>query len=67
MNGQGLRVFVDGTEVWEGNVGPEAVGLAGPVGIRSDNVQLEFDLVTNEPMGRPDHPVGCKSGPSESE
>jgi hypothetical protein len=67
MNGQDLRVLVDGDAVWQGNVGPEAVGLSGPVGIRSDNARLEFDLVTSEPSGRPDHPVACKSGPSESE
>lgn len=67
MNGQGLRVLVDGASVWEGNVGPEAAALVGPVGIRSDNAQLEFDLVTSEPGGRPDHPVGCRSGPAESE
>jgi len=67
MKGQELRVFVDSEAVWEGSVGPEATGLAGPVGIRSDNVRLEFDLVTSEPRGRPDHAVACKSGPGESE
>jgi hypothetical protein len=67
MKGQELRVFVDSEAVWEGSVGPEAAGLAGPVGIRSDNARLEFDLVTGEPIGSADHSVGCKSGPSESE
>ncbi len=67
INGQDLRVFVDGTAVWDGSVGPEGAGLVGPVGIRSDNARLEFDLVTSEPSGGPDHPVACKSGPGESE
>jgi hypothetical protein len=68
MNGQELRVLVDNAAVWEGSVGPEALGLAGPVGIRSDNARLEFDLTTGEPSGgHTDHHMECKSGPAESE
>jgi hypothetical protein len=44
MVGGQLRVFVDKTEVWAGSLGPETADLKGPVGIRSDNVQLTFDL-----------------------
>ena len=43
-----LRVFVDSALVWEGSVGQEAVHMQGPVGIRSDNVQLTFTLRTDE-------------------
>jgi hypothetical protein len=39
-----LHVFVDNRVVWEGGLGPEAQELQGPVGIRSDNVRLAFDL-----------------------
>jgi hypothetical protein len=68
MNGQELRVLVDDAGVWEGSVGPEALGLAGPVGIRSDNARLEFDLKAGEPGGaRHDHVTECKSGPAQSE
>jgi hypothetical protein len=68
MNGQELRVLVDNAAIWEGNAGPEALGLAGPVGIRSDNARLEFDLKAAEPGGvRHDHVTECKSGPAQSE
>jgi hypothetical protein len=44
MKNEEVRVFVDDHEVWEGNVGSDAANLNGPVGIRSDNARLEFDL-----------------------
>lgn len=44
MKGDELRVFVDGAEVWAGQLGPEGADLKGPVGIRSDNVKLAFDM-----------------------
>ncbi len=68
MSGEELRVFADDREVWEGNVGPDAVGLEGPVGIRSDNARFEFDLRVGEPTGiHPDHVMACKPGPEASE
>jgi hypothetical protein len=48
MKGDELRVFVDNRPVWEGVVGSDAAGLDGPVGIRSDNAQLEFDLLARK-------------------
>ncbi|MFC5862958.1 hypothetical protein ACFPT7_11695 [Acidicapsa dinghuensis] len=44
MKGDELRVFVDQTEVWTGAVGPEGADLNGPVGMRTDNVKLVFDM-----------------------
>jgi hypothetical protein len=68
MSGNNLRVFVDGSVVWEGVLGPEAPHLDGPVGIRSDNARVEFQLgVVDVPGARPDFVLPCKSGPSESE
>jgi hypothetical protein len=68
MSGEELHVFADDREVWEGNVGPDVVGLEGPVGIRSDNAHLEFDLRVGEYAGtHPDHMMACKSGPEMSE
>lgn len=68
MNGENLRVFVDHSVVWEGAVGPDALGLDGPVGIRSDNADVEFQLRVGElPGAHPDFVLPCKSGPSESE
>jgi hypothetical protein len=68
MNKTELRVFVDDREVWEGDVGAEAANLEGPVGIRSDNARLEFNLKAGEPAGaHPDHAEACKSGPENSD
>ncbi len=68
MNGEELRVFIDDAEIWEGSVGPEAIGFEGPVGIRSDNARLEFDLKAGEFVGiHPDHETSCKSGAEASE
>jgi hypothetical protein len=66
--GSRLRVAVDGTNVWEGDLGPEAEALRGPVGIRSDNVRLAFDLKAGAPAGmHPDFHLACKSGPGVSD
>ena len=63
-----LRVFADHREVWTGNLRLDAHGLAGPVGIRTDNVHLEFDLKAGA-AGKDDHDARsqpCKAG-AESE
>jgi hypothetical protein len=62
-----LRVFADNHEVWQGDVGPDAAKLAGPVGIRSDNARLEFDFLARESKGaHPESVKACKaSGPEE--
>ena len=68
LHGKGLRVLVDGAPVWEGDLGPEVTDLEGPVGIRSDNVRLSFDLKTG--VSRAMHPdilLACKSGPGVSD
>ena len=44
MNGDTLQVFADDVPVWEGALGAEAAALAGPIGVRSDNVRLEAEL-----------------------
>ena len=44
LDGEALRVRIDGMEVWEGEVGHDALAVDGPVGIRSDNVRLELEL-----------------------
>jgi len=43
MNGTNLDVKVDGRTVWHGDLGPEALQLDGPVGLRSDNAHVVFD------------------------
>jgi hypothetical protein len=67
MNGEQLRVFADGTVVWEGTVGAEVRNFDGPVGIRSDNARLELQLQVGQFSGPSDSAIACKSGASEAE
>jgi hypothetical protein len=68
LHGNAMQVSIDGTPVWEGDLGPEAGDLAGPVGIRSDNTRLAFDLKAGAAAGmHPDFRIACKSGPGVSD
>lgn len=68
MNGDRLRVLVDDLVVWDGDLGSEVLNLNGPVGIRSDNAHLEFQLQVGEGAGaHPDFVIACNSGPDQSE
>jgi hypothetical protein len=68
LRGDSLAVTVDGAGVWQGTLGPSALALNGPVGMRSDNVRLETQLrVAIPPGAQPAHVLPCKSGPSQSE
>jgi hypothetical protein len=63
-----LRIYVDDHEVWQGDVGPDAAQFVGPVGIRSDNARLEFDLKAREYEGaHPDDVKACKTGSTDSD
>ena len=64
MKQQELRVFIDNHEVWNGDIGADAAGLDGTVGLRSDNVRLEFDLKARQSEGRR-QVWPCKSGDSD--
>jgi hypothetical protein len=62
MHGTRLRVCVDDAVVWDGQVGKEIVEVSGPLGIRSDNARLEFELQADHSPGpQPHYVVGCKS------
>ena len=66
MKGTELRVYADNKEVWAGAVGADAASLKGPVGIRSDNVKLEFEYLARPPAEHsPDLAPGCKKGDSD--
>jgi hypothetical protein len=67
IEGEELRVLVDNRVVWEGSLGPDAESLAGPVGIRSDNVRLALDLSAGAVAIRPDFRFTCKTGPDASD
>lgn len=45
LNAKALRVLVDGAPVWEGELPAEALAFDGPVGMRSDNVRADVQLV----------------------
>lgn len=67
LHGGVLRVLVDGAPVWEGDLGTVS-DLEGPVGIRSDNVRLLFELKTGiSGATHPDFRLACKSGPGVSD
>jgi hypothetical protein len=44
ISGEVLDVSVDGRRVWRGALGDGLRGLAGPAGVRSDNVAFDFEL-----------------------
>lgn len=68
MNGENLRVFVDDSVAWEGALGHDVLQLDGPVGLRSDNAHVEFQLRVGElPGAHPAFVLPCESGPSEAE
>jgi hypothetical protein len=66
MNGQDLKVWVDGNVVWEGPIGSEAQGFNGPVGMRSDNAHLEIELEAAHSGGaEPHYELACRVGETE--
>jgi hypothetical protein len=68
MSGSEMRVFVDDGLVWEGSVGSDVLEIDGPVGIRSDNARLEFELSAGPPLrARPGQAGGCRSSTQDSE
>ena len=46
-----LTVFVDGQRVWEGVLPAEALTLEGPVGMRTDNARVRFELLVPQAGG----------------
>ena len=61
MNGSEMRVSVDGSVVWAGDLGPEALTFDGPVGVRTDNGRFEFQLLARQ-IGTP---VPCGAAAKE--
>lgn len=47
MSDSDLSVTADNKLVWWGDLGPTALNLKGPVGLRSDNARLLFDFLVN--------------------
>ena len=63
MNGAEMKVFADGSVVWEGSVGADALGFEGPVGMRSDNARLEINLEAGQPTQQ--STPGCRGQEAE--
>jgi len=61
-----MKVFVDDAVVWEGFVGAQARSFEGPVGMRSDNASLQFELLVPQPIGAPlKNAPACRAETSE--
>jgi hypothetical protein len=68
MDGAQLRVFADNKRIWDGSVTPDALGFDGPLGIRSDNVRLEIQLLAGPALkAAAEQPPMCRTGAGESE
>lgn len=58
LEGNRLRVHADGALVWEGTLPDAALSFNGPVGVRTDNVAIDFDLgATRRAPGLPPFPL----------
>lgn len=62
LDNRELRISVDNKIVWDGRIGQETLDFEGPVGIRSDNVMLEFGLQVGRSSGpNPSYVLGCQT------
>jgi hypothetical protein len=62
-----MNVYIDRTLAWQGPLGSDVLKWDERVGIRSDNVHVQFDLSTG-PLDRESAPDrSCKSDPSGEE
>src|SRR5215510_9755848 len=61
-----MRVYANNNQVWEGDLGAEARGINGPVGVRTDNGRFDFELFAAEPQaGQQGASASCKKGSGE--
>jgi hypothetical protein len=65
MNGSRMQVFVDGSLVWEGDVGSDVLGFDGPVGMRSDNARLQMELRAGQTVTASPPSSGCRASGEE--
>jgi hypothetical protein len=68
ISGDELRAYIDGMLAWQGSLGPEVDALRGSVGVRTDNVQVEFALSAELSSSTGAEAAGvCKSGSGDAE
>ncbi len=62
-----LRVLVDGAQAWVGNLGAQSQSFDGPIGVRSDNVNVTFavDASVTAAPGNAIH--SCPTGPVQED
>ena len=65
MNGEEMKVFADNRLVWAGSLGADALSFDGPVGMRSDNARLQFELRAPQVPARQGRTPGCRTGEAE--
>jgi hypothetical protein len=53
LDGDKLRVEVDNQPVWIGELGSDALAFDGPVGVRTDNVAMDFTLSVGSSSAAP--------------
>jgi hypothetical protein len=60
MQGRRLHLWIDGVETWVGNLGLQIQSFDGPIGVRSDNVRVDFaiDATVTDAAAR-----ACPAGP----
>jgi hypothetical protein len=61
MTGSRMQVFVDGSLVWDGDVGSDVLGFNGPVGMRSDNARLQMQFRAGQPVTASPPSSGCRA------
>ncbi len=65
MDGDEMKVTVDGAVVWEGALGPEALESDGPVGLRTDNGRFDVEYFAGMAGDAPISASGCGAGGAE--
>lgn len=66
IDGTRMRVYANNIQVWEGDLGADAKGINGPVGVRTDNGRFDFELFAAEPQpGQQGASASCKKSSGE--
>jgi hypothetical protein len=62
-----INIYIDDTRAWQGSLGSEVLKWDEHVGIRSDNVRLQFELRTGPLDQANARNQDCKSEPATAE
>jgi hypothetical protein len=64
IEGNTLRVHIDGKLTWEGLLDRDALSLDGPSGLRTDNGRFNFEFLSSEPVSGHKNPP-CHAADSD--